>query len=272
MKSILCAVVCGCACIATADECGLPSAVLRYGAVAEVSFKVEDTDGKPVAGAEVCGVETDASGSALYRGIVLNGRLQVSVSAPDIYSPAVNPLVLSDLSEDKRSFLPTNAPVIVVRRKAKPHAMVRGSINVNEYNRGRALVERRDTDYFGFSFGLFTGFTERTGYATLTAGYSLFEPKSPEDGFQEVAAFPDSLGHPLVAPADGYKNGAFETMYKARIDNEGQDRVRYVAFRHKTPEGFVYGVLTIKGKYGNRIDYVVNTVAGELSLEPEDAR
>ena len=34
----------------------LPPAVRRYGANAEVTFKVVDTDGKPVEGVSVCGV------------------------------------------------------------------------------------------------------------------------------------------------------------------------------------------------------------------------
>ena len=86
----------------------LPRLIARYGANAEVTFRVVDTDGKPVEGVSVCGVKTDASGAAVYRGIAFNGLLKVSVSSPDVYSPVVPPVVFSALSNDKRSFVPTN--------------------------------------------------------------------------------------------------------------------------------------------------------------------
>ena len=42
----------------------LPKAVERFGARAEISFKVVDADGRPVEGATVCGVATDSDGVA----------------------------------------------------------------------------------------------------------------------------------------------------------------------------------------------------------------
>ena len=249
-----------------------PKAVLRYGAAAEVSFKVVDPDGKPVAGVSVCGVETDAAGVAVYRGIVADGRLLVSVSSSDIYSPVVAPVVLSALSDDKKSFAPTNVPPIVVRRKGKPHAMATGTIGFGSVIRDRPLVSRRESKWFDVEFGTFPGVSDNKSYNNLTSCYLVLEPKDPEDGFLEVEPFPDSLGTPLVAPSEGYKPGPFEMMFRDDIRNRSPDVRRIVAFRHKTDGGFVYGIVKVDSRRMYSIDFCVNTVAGELSLEPEGRR
>ena len=176
----------------------LPSAVRRYGANAEVTFKVVDTGGKPVEGVSVCGVNTDSAGLAVYRGIVVNGQLQVAVSSPDIYSPTVAPIVFSELSDDNKSFAPTNMQPIVVRRKVKPHEMVRGSVNLWSFNRERPMEGKYETEWFNVETGMFPGVSGNMGYGNLMAGYVILEPKSPEDGFQEVEVYPDSLGTPLA--------------------------------------------------------------------------
>ena len=250
----------------------LPKAVLRYGATAEVTFKVVDPDGKPVAGVSVCGVETDAAGIAVYRGIVADGRLQVSVLSPDIYSPVVAPVVLSALSNDKKSFVPTNVPPIVVRRKGKPHAMATGTIGFGSVIRDRPLVSRRESEWFDVEFGTFPGVSDNKSYNNLVSRYLVLAPKDPEDGFLEVEAFPDSLGTPLVAPSEGYKTGPFEMMFREDIRSQSPDVRRIVAFRHKTAGGFVYGIVMVDGRRVHCVDFRVNTVAGELSLEPEERR
>ena len=250
----------------------LPSAVCRYGANAEVTFKVIDTDGKPVEGVSVCGVKTDSAGLAVYRGIVVNRQLQVAVLSPDVYSPTVAPIVFSDLSTDKKSFAPTNMPPIVVRRKVNPHEMVCGSVNFWSFHRERPIEGKHETEWFSLEAGMFPGVSENMGYGNLMAGYVIFVPKSPEDGFQEVEAYPDSLGTPLAAPTDGYKPGVFEVMFREdRGGSSGKD-IRLIAFRHKTSAGFVYGVVKINGRFCSSLEYRVNSVAGELSLETEERR
>ena len=251
----------------------LPPAVRRYGANAEVTFKVVDTDGKPVEGVSVCGVETDPAGVALYRGIVVNGQLQVDISSPSIYSPTVAPIAFSELSNDKKSFAPTNMQPIVVRRKVKPHEMVRGSVNLWSFNRERPMEGKYETEWFNVEVGMFPGVSGNMGYGNLMAGYILLEPKSPEDGFQEIEAYPDSLVTPLTAPTDGYKPGVFELMFREDRSSRGSwEDVRLIAFRHKTPDGFVYGVVKMNGRFCNNLEYIVNSVAGELSLEAEERR
>lgn len=251
----------------------LPPAVRRYGANAEVTFKVVDTDGKPVEGVSVCGVETDPAGVALYRGIVVNGQLQVNISSPSIYSPTVAPIAFSELSNDKKSFAPTNMQPIVVRRKVKPHEMVRGSVKLWPFNRERPMEGKYETEWFNVEVGMFPGVSGNMGYGNLMAGYILLEPKSPEDGFQEIEAYPDSLVTPLTAPTDGYKPGVFELMFREDRSSRGSwEDVRLIAFRHKTPDGFVYGVVKMNGRFCNSLEYSVNSVAGELSLEAEERR
>jgi hypothetical protein len=250
----------------------LPSAVRRYGANAEVTFKVVDTDGKPVEGVSVCGVNTDSAGLAVYRGIVVNGQLQVAVSSPDIYSPTVAPIVFSELSDDNKSFAPTNMQPIVVRRKVKPHEMVRGSVNLWSFNRERPMEGKYETEWFNVETGMFPGVSGNMGYGNLMAGYVILEPKSPEDGFQEVEVYPDSLGTPLAAPTDGYKPGVFEMMFREDRSSRSGEGVRLIAFRHKTSAGFVYGVVKMNGRFCNNLEYIVNSVAGEQSLEAEERR
>ena len=250
----------------------LPPAVRRYGANAEVTFKVVDTDGKPVEGVSVCGVNTDSAGLAVYRGIVVNGQLQVAVSSPDIYSPTVAPIVFSELSDDNKSFAPTNMQPIVVRRKVKPHEMVRGSVNLWSFNRERPMEGKYETEWFNVETGMFPGVSGNMGYGNLMAGYVILEPKSPEDGFQEVEVYPDSLGTPLVAPTDGYTPGVFEMMFREDRSNRSGEGVRLIAFRHKTSAGFVYGVVKMNGRFCNNLEYIVNSVAGEQSLEAEERR
>ena len=250
----------------------LPSAVRRYGANAEVTFKVVDTDGKPVEGVSVCGVKTDASGAAVYRGIAFNGLLNVSVSSPDVYSPVVPPVVFSALSNDKRSFVPTNVPPITVRRKVRPHAMKTGVIGFGGLVRDWPLVTRRETEWFNVELGIFPGVSDNSGYCNLRSGYCVLEPKTPEDGFQEIEFFPDSLGTPLCAPRDGYVTGPFELMFRANNRDYQSPRGRIVAFRHKTPGGFVYGIVNAFRIGMNGLEYRANSVVDELSLEPEDRR
>jgi hypothetical protein len=250
----------------------LPSAVRRYGANAEVTFKVVDTGGKPVEGVSVCGVNTDSAGLAVYRGIVVNGQLQVAVSSPDIYSPTVAPIVFSELSDDNKSFAPTNMQPIVVRRKVKPHEMVRGSVNFWSIHRERPMEGKYETEWFNVETGMFPGVSDNMGYGNLMAGYVILEPKSPEDGFQEIEAYPDSLGTPLVAPTDGYTPGVFEMMFREDRSNRSGEGVRLIAFRHKTSAGFVYGVVKMNGRFCNNLEYIVNSVAGEQSLEAEERR
>ena len=242
----------------------LPSAVCRYGANAEVTFKVIDTDGKPVEGVSVCGVKTDSAGLAVYRGIVVNGQLQVAVSSPDIYSPTVAPIVFSELSDDNKSFAPTNMQPIVVRRKVKPHEMVRGSVNLWSFNRERPMEGKYETEWFNVETGMFPGVSGNMGYGNLMAGYVILEPKSPEDGFQEVEVYPDSLGTPLVAP--------IEMMFREDRSSRSGEGVRLIAFRHKASAGFVYGVVKMNGRFCNNLEYIVNSVAGEQSLEAEERR
>lgn len=257
----------------------LPKSVLRYGANAEVTFKVVDTDGKPVAGVSVCGIETDAAGVAIYRGIVADGRLLVSVSSSDIYSPVVAPVVLSALSDDKKSFVPTNVPPIVVRRRVKPHEMECGTVSFGNFIRDRPLVTRRETKWFNVEVGRFPGVSDNRGYCNLHSSYIVLEPKTQEDGFQELEPYPDSLGTPLAAPSEGYVAGPFEMMSRTN-DRDGGVATgdRIVAFRHKTPEGFVYGIVKMCGAWSS-LEFRVNSVAGELSLEqgrlslePEECR
>ena len=250
----------------------LPRLVARYGANAEATFKVVDTDGKPVEGVSVCGVRTDASGAAVYRGIAFNGLLQVSVSSPDVYSPVVPPVVFSALSNDKRSFVPTNVPPITVRRKVRPHAMKTGVIGFGGLVRDWPLVTRRETEWFNVELGVFPGVSDNSGYCNLRSGYCVLEPKTPEDGFQEIESFPDSLGTPLAAPRDGYVTGPFELMFRANNRDYQSPRGRIVAFRHKTPGGFVYGIVNAFRIGMNGLEYRVNSVVDELSLEPEDRR
>lgn len=250
----------------------LPPAVRRYGANAEVTFKVVDTDGKPVEGVSVCGVNTDSAGLAIYRGIVVNGQLQVAVSSPDIYSPTVAPIVFSELSDDNKSFAPTNMQPIVVRRKVKPHEMVRGSVNLWSIHRERPMEGKYETEWFSLEAGMFPGVSENMGYGNLMAGYVILEPKSPEDGFQEVEVYQDSLGTPLAAPTDGYKPGVFEMMFREDRSSRSGEGVRLIAFRHKTSAGFVYGVVKMNGRFCNNLEYIVNSVAGEQSLEAEERR
>lgn len=250
----------------------LPPAVRRYGANAEVTFKVVDTDGKPVEGVSVCGVNTDSAGLAVYRGIVVNGQLQVAVSSLDIYSPTVAPIVFSELSDDNKSFAPTNMQPIVVRRKVKPHEMVRGSVNLWSFNRERPMEGKYETEWFNVETGMFPGVLGNMGYGNLMAGYVILEPKSPEDGFQEVEVYPDSLGTPLAAPTDGYKPGVFEMMFREDRSSRSGEGVRLIAFRHKTSAGFVYGVVKMNGRFCNNLEYIVNSVAGEQSLEAEERR
>lgn len=250
----------------------LPSAVRRYGANAEVTFKVVDTDGKPVEGVSVCGVNTDSAGLAVYRGIAFNGLLKVSVSSPDAYSPVVPPVVFSALSNDKRSFVPTNVPPITVRRKVRPHAMKTGVIGFGGLVRDWPLVTRRETEWFSVELGVFPGVSDNSGYCNLRSGYCVLEPKTPEDGFQEIEPFPDSLGTPLCAPRDGYVTGPFELMFRENNRDYQSPRGRIVAFRHKTPGGFVYGIVNAFHIGMNGLEYRVNSVVDELSLEPEDRR
>ena len=250
----------------------LPRQIFRYGAKAEVTFKVVDTDGKPVQGVSVCGVETDASGTAVYHGVVVGGRLQVTVSSKDVYSPAVAPVAFSSLSDDRKSFVPTNVPPIVVRRKVKPHAMRTGSIGSGSFVRDRPLVIRRETEWFGVEFGMFPGVSDSSGYCNLRSGYFVLEPKTPEDGFQEIEDCQDSLGTPLVAPREGYVTGPFELMFRVNDRDRHEWRRRIVAFRHKTPGGFVYGIVRSHASGMDGLEYRVNYDADELSLEPEDRR
>ena len=207
-----------------------------------------------------------------YRGIVVNGQLQVAVSSPDIYSPTVAPIVFSELSDDNKSFAPTNMQPIVVRRKVKPHEMVRGSVNLWSFNRERPMEGKYETEWFNVETGMFPGVSGNMGYGNLMAGYVILEPKSPEDGFQEVEVYPDSLGTPLVAPTDGYTPGVFEMMFREDRSNRSGEGVRLFAFRHKTSAGFVYGVVKMNGRFCNNLEYIVNSVAGEQSLEAEERR
>lgn len=251
----------------------LPSAVRRYGANAEVSFKVVDTDGKPVEGVSVCGVETDSAGVAVYRGIALDGRLPVTVSSTGVYSPRVAPVVFSALSDDKKSFVPITVPPIVVRRRVKPHAMVRGTVSFGNYIRDMPLVTRRATKWFNVEVGAFPGVSDNSGYCNLHSSYIVLEPKTQEDGFQEVEPYPDALETPLAAPSEGYVAGPFEMMFRTN-DRNGSAATggRIVAFRHKTPEGFVYGIVKMGGAWMGSLEFRVNSVAGELSLEQEERR
>lgn len=220
----------------------------------------------------MCGVKTDASGAAVYRGIAFNGLLKVSVSSPDVYSPVVPPVVFSALSNDKRSFVPTNVPPITVRRKVRPHAMKTGVIGFGGLVRDWPLVTRRETEWFNVELGIFPGVSDNSGYCNLRSGYCVLEPKTPEDGFQEIESFPDSLGTPLCAPRDGYVTGPFELMFRENNRDYQSPRGRIVAFRHKTPGGFVYGIVNAFRIGMNGLEYRVNSVVDELSLEPEDRR
>jgi hypothetical protein len=246
--------------------------IARYGANTEVGFTVVDINGKPVEHVSVCGVKTDASGKAVYRGIVFNGQLQVSVSSPNIYSPVVPPVVFTSLSNDKKRFMPTNVPPIVVRRKSKPHPMKTGSINFGSHIPDRPLLIKHETEWFNAELGVFPGVSDNRGYCNLRAGYCVLEPKTPEDGFQEIESFPDSLGTPLAAPRDGYATGPFELMFRENNRDYQSPRGRIVAFRHKTPGGFVYGIVNAFRIGINGLEYRVNSVVDELSLEPEDRR
>lgn len=246
--------------------------IARYGANTEVGFTVVDTNGKPVENVSVCGVKTDASGKAVYRGIVFNGQLQVSVSSPSIYSPVVPPVVFTSLSNDKKRFMPTNVPPIVVRRKSKPHPMKTGSIDFGSHIPDRPLLIKHETEWFNVELGVFPGVSDNRGYCNLRAGYCVLEPKTPEDGFQEIESFPDSLGTPLAAPRDGYATGPFELMFRENNRDYQSPRGRIVAFRHKTPGGFVYGIVNAFRIGINGLEYRVNSVVDELSLEPEDRR
>ena len=116
------------------------------------------------------------------------------------------------------------------------------------------------------------GVSGNMGYGNLMAGYVILEPKSPEDGFQEVEVYPDSLGTPLAAPTDGYKPGVFEMMFREDRSSRSGEGVRLIAFRHKTSAGFVYGVVKMNGRFCNNLEYIVNSVAGEQSLEAEERR
>lgn len=246
--------------------------IARYGANTEVGFTVVDTNGKPVENVSVCGVKTDASGKAVYRAIVFNGQLQVSVSSPNIYSPVVPPVVFTSLSNDKKRFMPTNLPPIVVRRKSKPHPMKTGSIDFGRHITDRPLLIKHETEWFNVELGVFPGVSDNRGYCNLRAGYCVLEPKTPEDGFQEIESFPDSLGTPLAAPRDGYATGPFELMFRENNRDYQSPRGRIVAFRHKTPGGFVYGIVNAFRIGINGLEYRVNSVVDELSLEPEDRR
>ena len=250
----------------------LPKAVERFGARAEISFKVVDADGRPVEGATVCGVETDSSGVAVYRGIVTAGTLAVTVSAPNIYIPVVAPVELRELSGDKKSFASTNVPAIVVRKKKNPHPMLRGRVDLRRLNHERPYAAQLNTEWFHVDAGVFPGDSQGWGYAGLVAGYIVLKPKDPEDGFQEVEAYPDSLGTPAVAPSDGYRAGPFEMMLRTDGSSRSPARTRLVAFRHRTEAGFVYGILKVDGRNPGQIEYLVNRSAGEMSLEPEDCR
>jgi hypothetical protein len=184
----------------------------------------------------------------------------------------VAPIVFSDLSTDKKSFAPTNMPPIVVRRKVNPHEMVCGSVNLWSFHRERPIEGKHETEWFSLEAGMFPGVSENMGYGNLMAGYVILEPKSPEDGFQEVEVYQDSLGTPLAAPTDGYKPGVFEMMFREDRSSRSGEGVRLIAFRHKASAGFVYGVVKMNGRFCNNLEYIVNSVAGEQSLEAEERR
>lgn len=246
--------------------------VARYGANTEVGFTVVDTNGKPVENVSVCGVKTDASGKAVYRGIVFNGQLQVSVSSPNIYSPVVPPVVFTSLSNDKKRFMPTNVPPIVVRRKSKPHPMKTGSIDFGSHIPDRPLLIKYETEWFNVELGVFPGVSDNRGYHQLRSGYCVLKPKTPEDGFQEVKSFPDELETSLIAPCDGYITGPFEMMFRESDWKPHSLGSRIVAFRHKTANGFIYGIVKVLFNGMNSLEYRVNPVVNELSLEPGSIR
>lgn len=246
--------------------------IARYGANTEVGFTVVDINGKPVENVSVCGVKTDASGKAVYRGIVFNGQLQVSVSSPNIYSPVVSPVVFTSLSNDKKRFMPTNVPPIVVRRKSKPHPMKTGSINFGSHIPDRPLLIKHETEWFNVELGVFPGVSDNRGYHQLRSGYCVLKPKTSEDGFQEVKSFPDELETPLIAPCDGYITGPFELMFRESDRKPRSLGSRIVAFRHKTSNGFIYGIVKVPFNGMNSLEYRVNPVVNELSLEPGSIR
>lgn len=246
--------------------------IARYGANTEVGFTVVDTNGKPVENVSVCGVKTDASGKAVYRGIVFNGQLQVSVSSPTIYSPVVPPVVFTSLSNDKKRFMPTNLPPIVVRRKSKPHPMKTGSIDFGRHITDRPLLIKHETEWFNVELGVFPGVSDNRGYHQLRSGYCVLKPKTSEDGFQEVKSFPDELETSLIAPCDGYITGPFELMFRESDWKPHSLSSRIVAFRHKTANGFIYGIVKVLFNGMNSLEYRVNPVVNELSLEPGSIR
>lgn len=237
-----------------------------------MGFTVVDTNGKPVENVSVCGVKTDASGKAVYRGIVFNGQLQVSVSSPNIYSPVVPPVVFTSLSNDKKRFMPTNLPPIVVRRKSKPHPMKTGSIDFGRHITVRPLLIKHETEWFNVELGVFPGVSDNRGYHQLRSGYCVLKPKTSEDGFQEVKSFPDELETSLIAPCDGYITGPFELMFRKSDWKPHSLSSRIVAFRHKTANGFIYGIVKVLFNGMNSLEYRVNPVVNELSLEPGSIR
>ena len=108
--------------------------------------------------------------------------------------------------------------------------------------------------------------------AVFEPGRTVLVLDEIQDGFQEIEPFPDSLGTPLCAPRDGYVTGPFELMFRANNRDYQSPRGRIVAFRHKTPGGFVYGIVNAFRIGMNGFEYRVNSVVDELSLEPEDRR
>ena len=223
---------------------------------------------------------TDEAGVAHYRG-PLPKDVAFDIVSPDVHS--IRSLRFSQDLAVEGAWKAREIGPVAVRRKKRPHPMMVKSLAAlgNDF---------RETGWWrklpGFQIDVVGCFSGRLPNGERMALCPLvLEPTDPESGFVLVESFPDELGAPLEAPADGYRsaNVYWVISHSAqRNSSPGESVIPHLSFdpdareaspsgncavfRGKTPEGFIYGAVV---PTANGLDILINDRPGERSLELE---
>lgn len=222
-------------------------------------------------------IVTDANGEARYQG-QLPQNAEFDLVSPSFHG--VRRLRVSQVPDSEGAWKAMSVEPVALRRKVRPHPMKRPLEDLASGSRRKGAL----TEAFGFRLnnGEFRGVGSDGNRRELR--YVMIEPKGPEDGFVLADVFPDELGTPLEAPAEGYRHAKVYLV----VDESGRRTGRggqvplfsfdpdaretgpdgnCVVFRRQTDSGFVYGAV-LPWTYG-MLDIVVNDEPGERSLEVE---
>lgn len=222
-------------------------------------------------------IVTDENGEAHYRG-PLPQNVEFDLVSPSFYG--VRQLRVLQAPDAEGAWKAMSVGPVAMRRKNRPHPMTRPLEAMVHGRRGVSL----QTLGFRVEKGEFHGVGSDGNRRSLR--FDIFEPKGPEDGFVLADAFPDELGTPLEAPAEGYRHakvyliseeagrwtGRGEPVQFFSFDPDSREagpNGNCVVFRHKTDKGFIYGAV-LPSRCG-LLDVVVNDEPDERSLEEEVA-